>query len=164
MIDPTILFAKTLKGAEEIQDRKFNLSNELRMILIMADGKRTAQQLEKQFGKLGNIQKLLETLWTQGFIEPQNTVGHSSIPPAPAMANPRSAPSPFQIKYQLEVQIKQHFGLMAAPLLNKLEKYHTADELYGYAVHCRQVIAGSFSEKKAEAFWEDAKKIFALNQ
>lgn len=163
MIDPTILFAKTPKGIEEIQERKFNLSNELRTILIMTDGKRTVRQLENQFGKFGDIQNLLELLWTQGFISPQTSVSPSSTPPAPAITNLRS-PSSGEIKSQMEAQIRQHFGLMATPLINKLEKYNTADELYGYAIHCREVIAGSFSEKKADAFWSDIKKIFALKR
>lgn len=163
MIDPMIQFAKSPKGAEEIQDRTCNLSNELRTVLIVVDGKRTVQQLEKQFGKFGDIQKLLEALWAQGFIKPQTSVGLSPIPLAPVAANPRPGPNSAQLKSQLGTQIQQHFGLMAAPLIKKMEKYNTADDLYGYAVHCRELIEGSFSEKKADVFWNDIKKIFTLD-
>lgn len=163
---PMLLFTKTLKGTQEIESRKFNLPTDLRSVLILVDGRRTVAQLNKQLSKMGNIPSLLETLQQQGFIEPQ---GAGATSPPSIKSSAASHPSPptghtDKIKAELELQIKQHFGLMANSLINKLEKYNTLDELYGYAIHCRELIQESFNKRKADTFWDDIKGIFPPNK
>lgn len=155
-MNPNACFIKTPKGVQEIKSREFGLSVELRSVLIVIDGKRTAQQIEKQFSKIGNIRLLFETLQTEGFIELQTISGDapSKVMLMATMSETTTADSLEKIKAGVGVQIKQHFGLMAGPLLNQLEKCATLEAISLHATHCRALIQESFSGKKADAFWD----------
>jgi hypothetical protein len=156
-MNPNACFIKTPKGVQEIKSREFGLSVELRSVLIVIDGRRTAQQIEKQFSKIGNIRLLFETLQTEGFIELQTISGDA---PPKVMLMAGSVPKRprtiiwKKIKAGVGVQIKQHFGLMAGPLLNQLEKCATLEAISLHVTHCRALIQESFSGKKADAFWD----------
>lgn len=158
-MNPNVCFIKTPKGIQEIKNREFGLSVELRSILIVIDGKRTIQQIEKQFSKIGNIRLLLETLQTDGFIEPQTIGGDAPSEGIPTAVSEKTTSNSTtsnleKIKAEVGVQIKQHFGLMAGPLLNQLEKCATPEAISSHATHCRALIRESFSDKKADAFWD----------
>ncbi|MEI2743762.1 MAG: hypothetical protein V9G63_15230 [Candidatus Competibacter sp.] len=154
-----LLFIKTSKGLQEVETRNFNLSADLRFILILIDGKRTSPQLIKQFIKVGSVETLLETLWNQGFIEAQTSV--SGLPAAAeSIAIPPSSSTGLPaIKASLDTLIRQHFGLMAGPLTNKLAKCDTLEELYEYVAYCQNLIQESFNIKKAIAFAESVKTL-----
>ncbi|MBK8184010.1 MAG: hypothetical protein IPK63_14505 [Candidatus Competibacteraceae bacterium] len=164
-MNTSIQFTKTQKGSQEIETRKFNLPLEHRSILILIDGKRTVDQLKKQFNKIGNIQQILELLEAEGYIQPNS----SSDNPIPITTPSISAISTTQktahidlakTKHELGVRIKQSFGLMATPLLNQLDKCSTLDAVFSYAIHCRMLIQESSNVKKSDAFWSSVKNIF----
>lgn len=159
-MDPKLLFTKTQKGIQEIETRKFNLPTDLRSVLILIDGKRTVAQLDKQLSKMGHIPNLLTTLQEQGFIELHGDASLPLVKGSSANSSLLSTGRPNEIKVELEAKIKQHFGLMASPLITNLGKYNTLDELYGYAIHCRELIQESFNKRRADTFWDDVKDIF----
>lgn len=179
-MNQNIQFIKTLKGTQELETRKYNLSIESRSTLILIDGKRTVQQLAKLLTKFGDVTELINELHLAGFIEPAGEASaepRSIRPIAQIQPEPRSiprlstlepppssvAPSDItlsQIKKELAAQIKNSFGLMANPLLNQLEKCNSREAMLSYAIHCRMLIHESSSAKKAEAFWERVKNLF----
>ena len=87
-MDSTTRLAKTDKGREEIDSRRFKLSAKLRTLLIVVDGTRTFEQIAGDAAKLGAPEGALDTLLEQGFVAP---VGPGAMPPQPrAAAEPRN--------------------------------------------------------------------------
>ena len=160
-MDPTTVFIKTPKGIQEVDNRTSGLSTELRSVLIWIDGKRTVQQLTKQLGKIGDIQAILKMLLVQDFIQNTSLGGH---PPSATQKNTTIGSTElfadiYITKALLEVEVRKCFGLMAGPLLKKLERCQTLDEIRAYVVDCRSLVLNAFSSKKANEFWESVKKI-----
>lgn len=65
--DDWIVYERTEKGTQEIQERKFKLSQELRTCLILVDGQTAKGALLNQFTKLA-VAESLAKLEQQGFI------------------------------------------------------------------------------------------------
>ncbi len=61
-----VVYDKTPKGIEEVQTRKYNLSQKLRTTLIVIDGKKNVQTV---FNLFGAVSESLVELEKQGFIE-----------------------------------------------------------------------------------------------
>lgn len=158
---PNTLFVKTPKGQQELETRAANLTATLRSVLILIDGKRTVQQLEKQLHRLGNVNQLLTSLLQQGLIQAQAPDHPVSTRP---MATPAHSPATSSkdltaVKARLGDEIKQYFGLMAGPLLNRLEGHKTPEAVSDYITELHSLMRESLGPRKAEAFLESAKKI-----
>lgn len=164
-MNANLQFTKTQKGSQEIETRKFNLPLEHRSILILIDGKRTVDQLKKQFNKIGNVQQILELLEAEGYIQPnasadnQTPITATSVP-AISTTQKTAHGDLEKTKNELGVRIKQYFGMMATPLLNQLDKCSTLDAVFYYAIHCRRLIQESSNAKKSDAFWSSVKNLF----
>ena len=63
-------FAKSAKGTAEIGERRNNLRGKLRIMLILVDPTKTAEQLRLQAAKIGAPAETLEMLQRDGYIEP----------------------------------------------------------------------------------------------
>jgi DNA-binding PadR family transcriptional regulator len=63
------IYAKTDKGLEEMQSRKYKLPQAMRSILIMIDGATSTGVFLKQAAALGNVSTMLTELEEQGFIK-----------------------------------------------------------------------------------------------
>jgi hypothetical protein len=81
------VYLKTAKGQEEILNRAYKLSANLRRLLIMVDGRSTAADMASRLTMLGDVAAALLELEIGGFIA-------TSTPRAPALihATPDSAP------------------------------------------------------------------------
>ena len=66
LLAAAVVYDKTPKGIEEVQTRKYNLSQRLRTTLIVVDGKKNVQAILNLFGAVGDS---LVELEKQGFIE-----------------------------------------------------------------------------------------------
>lgn len=60
--------SKTEKGTEEIETRKHKLDHRMRALLVVVNGKTTAEQLMRDFERFGDVQAMLEQLEREGFI------------------------------------------------------------------------------------------------
>lgn len=69
-MNPDQVFQKTDKGREEIARRTFRLEARRRTLLILVDGRSDAANLAEKAAQLGDAMAQLQTLWTEGFIEP----------------------------------------------------------------------------------------------
>jgi hypothetical protein len=63
-----VVYEKTTAGAEEIQTRKHNLSQTLRTLLIVVDGKKTAGAILNQFSIMEGAAPALAALEQKGLI------------------------------------------------------------------------------------------------
>ncbi len=78
-----LAYAKANKGFAEIESRSFGLSPKLRRVLILIDGKRTDEMLRSMLGMDG-VDKMLDELTDQGFIEKVELAGSEDAPDAAA--------------------------------------------------------------------------------
>jgi hypothetical protein len=88
MLMHDVYFDKTEKGRDEISHRTYNLSSKLRPLLVIIDGKRTAEELLKNVYGLGLTQSHLDDLLAEGFIATRNVVTDSLPPIATNLIEP----------------------------------------------------------------------------
>ncbi len=82
-MDSDLVFQKTAKGREEIEKRTFRVDAKRRTLLILVDGRSSAGDLAEKTAQMGDAFALLQSLWTEGFVEP---MGASAAPLTPAAA------------------------------------------------------------------------------
>ncbi|HEY5763356.1 MAG TPA: hypothetical protein VIS73_09120, partial [Rhodocyclaceae bacterium] len=75
-MDQQLIYRKTTLGDEAIQSRAKLSEHELRVILIMVDGKKSVGEIVSKFGNLQAVEQALYRLEGDGFIAP--TDGHIS--------------------------------------------------------------------------------------
>jgi hypothetical protein len=84
-MDAALILAKTEKGQEELQSRRHGLSQRLRTVLVMVDGRMSVGVLLTRLNGLSGVQAALAQLVTDGFLSPVSATGASvplSAPPA----------------------------------------------------------------------------------
>lgn len=89
--------AKTAAGAEELKTRSRGLSQRLRMVLIMADGVQTVEQVRSAAAGLGLPADFLHALVADGLIEirpSRGAPGRSAARPSPVSPGAASRPAP----------------------------------------------------------------------
>ena len=93
------VYLKTAKGQEEILNRAYKLSANLRRLLIMVDGRSTAADMASRLTMLGDVAAALIELEVGGFIA-------TSVPRVPAFTaaapEPNSAPVSSQPGFNLD--------------------------------------------------------------
>lgn len=67
---PTVIFAKTSAGHEELINRRMKLSASMRSVLVMVDGKRSLSDYVKVLGSKEKAIELLDILLDLQLIEP----------------------------------------------------------------------------------------------
>ncbi|MFC7517693.1 hypothetical protein ACFQUU_22035 [Herbaspirillum sp. GCM10030257] len=143
------VFDKTDKGREEIATRKHHLAPRLRSLLVMIDGKHTAEDLLQKVSGIGLTEQNLNDLHEQGFIhaKAETIVTTASgmpvaaepvtqvAPTASAAANPDvhavlpEGQSQFEAIYRFYTEtIKSTIGLRGYGLQLKVEKSSSIDE------------------------------------
>lgn len=91
----SVIFAKTLKGRDEIETRANGLSAVLRRVLIFIDGHRTITELER-LPKIGDLQDILRMLIHGGYIEPLSDSKKAPVQSSPTVAAPKPQSQPVQ--------------------------------------------------------------------
>jgi hypothetical protein len=86
-VQESLIFQKTELGRYELATRKLGLSNTLRLVLVLVDGRRSVRTLAAFSDTVAQDPQCLEELLKQGMIE---VVSDGTSPPAPASAPPRS--------------------------------------------------------------------------
>lgn len=135
----TTIFDKTEKGREEITTRKYQLAPRLRTLLVMIDGKQSADDLLQKVGGLGLDKESVAELLENGFI---HVIAASA--PAPVSEVIAGAPiqeppsqnipllnnaSQFQALYQFYTEtIKSMIGLRGYSLQLKVEKASSVED------------------------------------
>ncbi|HJV74022.1 MAG TPA: hypothetical protein VJ654_07365 [Noviherbaspirillum sp.] len=134
----TTVFDKTEKGREEITTRKYQLAPRLRTLLVMIDGKQSADELLQKVGGLGLNQESIGELLENGFIHviaaPAPVATKETVVPTPepipeAPNTPVSNANQFQALYQFYTEtIKSMIGLRGYSLQLKVEKASSVED------------------------------------
>lgn len=82
-MDSRTVFRKTEKGNEAIGARAHGVAGKLRMLLILVDGKKNAEELVRLAAGLGESADLLKQLQAQGLIESASAEAAAGAPARP---------------------------------------------------------------------------------
>lgn len=155
------VFAKTAKGEEEIRTRQNKLPPEIRVPLILVDGRSTVEELVSKGGKQTKLTEALAYLEQHGFIEPSGAAGTrpASISPA-AVQTPAPRAGGGSPKLQLIQLMQALVGQGADKVMAKLnEAPDSRDGLEAAVVACHKLMRLTIDEKKAEEFLARAREI-----
>ena len=154
-MNPDQVFQKTDKGREEIAKRTYRLDARRRMLLILVDGQSSAESLAAKVAHVEGSETFLQSLWTEGFIEP---VGEAlatapAVGAAPAHA-PRRTPSRSSSSSERRApQIERLMGPDGDTLALKIEKAATREAVPRRSAQGRATPSRpSSGPRKAELF------------
>ncbi len=161
-MDPEQVFQKTDKGREEISKRTHRVEAKRRTLLILVDGQSDAANLAEKVAHMGDAMAMLETLWSEGFIEPLGEAPAAAPEAAPATTSlPGASTAPGasavpvtldQLKRAACTQIERLMGPDGDALALKIEKTATREEFLAEARKARDALKAFLGAKKAETF------------
>lgn len=156
-MNPALVFGKTAKGREEVEKRTWRIDSRRRMLLIMVDGVHTAEDLATKSAQPEDAFSQLQSLWTEGFIEPAS--GERAAPEAPA---PAAAAAPVAVGGRSLEELQRAASRAISNLLGpegenmalRLEKTKTVDQFIMEAQRTREALRAFSGQKKSDAFWQ----------
>lgn len=156
------IYHKSAKGMEEITSRTYKLPARERSVLIMVDGKSTAQEVIDKARHFGEAENFFLSLIKDGFIEPMSvpTPAHAShvitpeapIPAAPTSAPPASEKSLASAKLFATQVLSRVIGPDADLMAVKIEGCKTPAELTQLVEKYREVVRSVGGSRRAEEF------------
>lgn len=165
-----IIYRKTPKGLAEVESRAHRLPPRLRGMLILVDGKRDSDDLDRlvphdavetlaDLAGQGLIEAVGETLAVADSLAsygplpaPPHVSPHMSAPaPAPAPA-PRSAGELAALGRQVARALKEELGASAGPLVKRIEHARSADELKPLLSQAVKLVLAARGRTAADAF------------
>lgn len=121
-----VVYVKTPKGIEEVAERRHGLPQRVRRVLIMADGKRDARQLEEMLPAEG-VAAIVESLVTEGFLTALEAPKAEQAPP------PADDEKRFEMARNFMMNTVNAFiGIAGSSLLMKLEAAQDLETLRGH--------------------------------
>ena len=148
-MDLKAILAKTAKGLEELETRKYRLEQRKRAVLIVVNGKASAAELMQKSEAIGDISPLLEQLLADGFV----AAGGAATPAAAATA---AAKDDFPaVRAQLVRAITDALGPGGDAIAEKMEECGTRQALKNY-LDTRHAMLDVALGKKGAAFWAKA--------
>jgi DNA-binding protein YbaB len=136
-MDAKTVLAKTAKGREEVETRKYKLEQRVRVVLITINGKSTVADLSQQFSNTSDIQGVLERLVREGFVE-------AAGDPAERLQ---------RAKTQVSSLISGALGPESEAIALKVEASRSMEELRAYLESRRALLDSALGKTRAEAFW-----------
>jgi hypothetical protein len=144
-MNPNTVYKKTEKGTEEINTRKYGLSQELRRVLIFVDGTSSVSKILAKAAGFPNIEQHLNELKRQGFVH-----------------GDEAAVTVSDIKAELIATAQQILGSDAEKIVSKLREAHDSkDGLEDTVSNCKRLVRLVIDEKKAEELMSRCSEILA---
>jgi hypothetical protein len=123
------VYVKTPKGIAEMNERGQGLSPRERRILIMADGKRDADEITAMFPN-DEVNLLFANLLEKGYLTPLHVQPAPKDAASAAIAPPVDDAQRFLMaKNLMSNTVRMMLGSMGSGLLNRIEKCSNLDEL-----------------------------------
>ena len=159
-----IIFRKTAKGLAEVESRAHRLAPRLRGMLILVDGKRDSDDLDRIVTQ--DAIQTLAALAEQGLIEAVGetlvvaeraasygplAVSTSASVDAPTPA-PLSAPELAALRRQVARALKEELGASVGPLVKRIKGAHSADELKPLLSQAVKLVLAARGKTAADAF------------
>ena len=163
-----IIFRKTAKGLAEVESRAHRLAPRLRGMLILVDGKRDSDDLDRLVAQ--DAIDTLAALAEQGLIEavgetlavaepaaaygPLAVSASASTPalaPTPVPAHP-STPELVALRRQVARALKEELGASARPLVKRIEGVRSAEDLKPLLSQSVKLVLAARGKTAADAF------------
>jgi hypothetical protein len=151
-MNPALIFTKTAKGREEIEKRTHRLEAKRRMMLIVVDGTSSAQTLASKSVSGDDAMAILQSLWTEGFIEPAGAFAGASVERETAPA-PVSGQSLEELKRKASHAIESLLGPSGENMALRLEKAQTMEAFLAEAHKTRDTLRQFAGQRKSDQFW-----------
>jgi hypothetical protein len=156
-MDKNTVFARTAKGADEVENRTHKINIRMRAALLAVNGAESVEAIIKRFHGLEELANSLRDLQAQGFIAAVNA---SSAPGAVSRA------SGFDQKLRAVVSMVHELlgpeGDIVTERLEELgESLKQSAPVLQYLEQRRELIQGIVGKQKAEAFYEQARKLLS---
>ena len=153
-----IIFRKTAKGLAEVDSRAHRLPPRLRGMLILVDGKRDSDDLDRLVAQ--DAIETLAALAEQGLIEavgetlavaePAASYGPLPAPgPVPATRSPRELAA---LRRQVARALKEELGASAGPLVKRIEGVRSAEDLKPLLSQAVKLVLAARGRTAANAF------------
>ncbi|MEO1767174.1 hypothetical protein [Thiobacter aerophilum] len=139
-MDPRLVFVRTAKGEEEFERRTHGLSQALRRVLILVDGKSPVARIMERGLGLPDVEGALTTLAQEGFIATAEEAGRRGL----GVGDPKA---------ELATLARSLLGPQSAKVVKKIqESGDTPQELAATIDSCRKLIKLFIDDAKAEEF------------
>ena len=169
-----IIFRKTAKGLAEVESRAHRLAPRLRGMLILVDGKRDSDDLNRlvaqdaidtlaALAEQGLIEAVGETLAVAEPAAAYGPLAVSASASTPALA-PAPAPTPVPapahpstrelvaLRRQVARALKEELGASARPLVKRIEGVRSAEELKPLLSQSVKLVLAARGKTAADAF------------
>ena len=161
-----IIYRKTPKGLAEVESRALRLPPRLRGMLILVDGKRDSDDLDRFVPH--DAVETLAALAGQGLIEAvgetlavaESLASYGPVPAPPHVSPHVSAPAPAPrsagelaaLGRQVARALKEELGASAGPLVKRIDRARSADELKPLLSQAVKLVLAARGKTAADAF------------
>ncbi len=161
MVQKNAVYRKSTRGSNALATRDPALSMRLRSLLILVDGKRSADELARFSASHEEVQQLFSQLLELGMIEPLQPLPASGPGDAAGGQSPRSAAAPARIVTLQEARraavrgLTNLLGPTADDLCMRIEGARTAQDLQVVIKRAELAIRTARGTQAAAAFMAD---------
>lgn len=155
------VYLKTAKGQEEILNRAYKLSANLRRLLIMVDGRSTAADMASRLTMLGDVAAALLELEIGGFIATSTPRAPALVSAAPDSASPSSRPG-FNLdaaKNVIKSALLSAIGPAADYWIECVEATTTPEQLRIEFDAIHELLPRLLAEPQAEQTWRQMEPV-----
>jgi hypothetical protein len=144
-----IVFARTDKGAEEIEKRTCHVPIRLRTLLLLINGSDPVARILEKAAGIGNGMQMLEELRTQGFIRDVDDGAAAPVRSAPATDTRFRG-----VVLATTTWIHDTLGPDGDQIAEKLENIRTPAELQQYLHSHRELLEMAAGKRRCEDFFQ----------
>ena len=143
---PENVFRKTPKGREEVEKRTARIDHKRRTLLIMVDGRANAAAIAAKAAHIPDGMALLQSLWTEGFVEP--------VGAAVAEIAPIGGGRPLEeLKRAACRAIERLMGPDGDAIALRIERAATPEAFLAEAAKARDALGAFLGPRQAAEFW-----------
>jgi hypothetical protein len=156
MTEATAIYAKTARGAAEVAQRSAGLSLAARRVLIMVDGKRSAEDLTP-FAPPGQFDELLQRLVQLNLVEQigASPAAAATAPARPPSGEPRTLLTLDEAKRRAVRGLVERLGPEADGIASAIERCRSADELAERLRQAERLLAGMLGAEAAARYLQE---------
>lgn len=154
---------KTSKGLEEVETKKYKLSQRARTVLILVDGNKTAGQVIEMARQLGSPATLLDDFVEKGLVEhragnPVVELGESG--PTVTNLSPMDEAGRFRLAHKfMTTSVVNALGIRAFFFTLKLERCATRKDLFDLLDDYAKAIAKGGSAMESRVLTNHAREL-----
>ena len=158
-------FTRTVKGHDEISNRRKTLKGKLRTVLFLIDSTKFADAISEQVALIGGPPDALAQLLAQGYIEEMSAGGAASAVPAVTAASAEEEVTNFRVsKAFMNDTIVDALGIRAFGFTLRLERCATRADLVGLLTDYSQLLAKKLDRDAVVALVERTRELLSTSR